>query len=143
MKKTLLLTSIGMLLICSGAFAQQANTDSLTLVSKISKDQLKLGELQNEIAQKTTNKQNASEKAQKSADDNSAAANKLSDNPDDKKLARKADNKAGDAKSDARNSRKETRRLDSLNKEIKELQDKIAGEQSKLNKFINAGTPGS
>ena len=91
--------------------------------------------MQNEVDQKTKNKQDASAKAQQSADENSAAATKLSDNPDDKKLARRADHKAGDARSDARKSRKEASRLEKLNKDIYDLKNKIADEQAKLNKY--------
>lgn len=148
MKKAIFLVSACMLLICANSFAQQAtadsvypkaNTDSLSLVKKISDYQLKLGELQNEVEQKTKNKQDASAKAQQSADDNAVAANKLSDNPDNKKLARRANNSAGDAKSDAKTSRKETKRLDKLYSQISDLKKKIAGEQTKLNKYVVAG----
>jgi len=138
MKKTLLLTAIGMLFICASTFAQKINTDSLALVAKISDDQLKLGKLQNEVEQKTKNKQNAATKAQQSANDNADAASKLTDNPTDKKLARKADNSAGDARSDARFSRKEASRLESLNKDIYDLKRKIADEQAKLYKYAPA-----
>ncbi len=142
--------SASVLLFCATISAQQAtadsvypkaNTDSLSLVKKISGYQLKLGKLQNEVEQKTKNKQDASAKAQQSADDNVAAANKLSDNPDSKKLARRANNSAGDAKSDATTSRKETKRLDKLNSKISDLTKKIAEEQAKLNKYITAGLP--
>lgn len=150
MKKAIFLVSASVLFFCANTFAQQstadsvypkANTDSLSLVKKISDYQLKLGELQNEVEQKTKNMQDASAKAQQSADDNAAAANKLSDNPDSKKLARRANNSAGDAKSDAKTSRKETKRLDKLNRQINDLKKKIAHEQTKLNKHIIAGVP--
>lgn len=136
MKKTLVLTALCMLLFGMGAIAQKVNTDSLSLVSKISANQLKLGKMQNEVDQKTKNKQDASEQAQKSATENAAAANKLSDNPDNRKLARQANSKAGDAKSDARSSRKETRRLDVLNKNIVNIKLKIAEDQARLNTYI-------
>ena len=137
MKKTLFLFFAFTLFICTVVFAQtpKVNTDSLALVAKISEDQLKLGKLQNEVDQKTKNKQDASDKAQRSANDNAEAANKLTDNPDDKKLARKADHKAGDARSDARNARKESSRLERLNKDIFDLKNKIADEQARLNKY--------
>jgi cell division protein FtsL len=140
MKKTFLLATAFMLCICTGVFAQtpKVNTDSLSLVSKISEDQLKLGKLQNEVDQKTRAKQDAAVKAQQSADANAVAANRLTSDPGDQKLARQADNKAGDAKSDARFSRKEARRLDDLNKEISDLKIKIAANQEKLNKYIQA-----
>jgi hypothetical protein len=139
MQKVLLLTSIGLLFFCLPVFAQKVNTDSLSLVSKISADQLKLGKLQSQLEQKTKNKQDASERAQKSANANSNAADKLNDNPENKKLARKANNKASDAKSDSRNARKESDRLDNLNKDIQDLKKRIADNQVKLNKYIQNG----
>ena len=135
MKKITLFIVLGTLLSCAGASAQTANTDSLKLVSKISSNQLKLAQLQNEVDQKTQNKTDAGIRAQNSANDNTEAAKKLSDNPDDKKLARQANNRASDAKNDARSSRKEARRLINLNKDIADLKIKINKDQVKLDKF--------
>lgn len=147
MQKILLLTSIGLLFFCMSVSAQKANTDSLSLVSKISADQLKLGKLQNQLEQITKNDQDASEQAQKSANENATAANKLSDNPENRKLARKANNKAGDAKSDSRKARKESNRLDNLNKDIQDLKNRISDNQVRLNKHLqkeaNRATTGS
>lgn len=140
MQKVLLLTSIGLLFFCLSVFAQKVNTDSLSLVSKISADQLRLGKLQNQLEQKTKNKEDASAQAQKSANENSAAADKLRDNSDNKKLARKANNKAGNAKSDSRNARRESDRLDELNKDIQQVKNRIADNQVKLNKYIQNGS---
>jgi hypothetical protein len=119
--------------------AQKVNTDSLSLVSKISADQLKLGKLQNQLEQKTKNQQNASEQAQKSANENSNAADNLRDKPENRKLARKANNKAGDARSDSRYARRESDRLDNLNKDIQDLKNRIADNQVKLNKHLQNG----
>lgn len=123
-------------------FAQtpKANTDSLTLAASISEHQLKLGKLQNEVDQKTKNKQDAAAQAQKSANENSAAASNLTGSPDDRKLARQADNKAADARGDARSSRKETRRLNNLNSDINDLKAKIADEQFKMTKYTGDST---
>ena len=143
MQKVLLLTSIGLLFFCISTFAQKVNTDSLSLVSKISTDQLRLGKLQNQLEQKTKNKEDASAQAQKSADENSAAADKLRDNSDNKKLARKANNKAGNAKSDSRHARRESNRLDELNKDIQEVKNRIANNQVKLNKYLQNGNANS
>ena len=139
MQKVLLLTSIGLLIFCMTTFAQKVNTDSLSLVSKISSDQLKLGKLQNQLEQKTKNRQDASEQAKEFANENSNAADKLSNNPENKKLARKASNKAGNARSDSRNARRESDRLDKLNKDIQDLKNRIANNQVKLNKYIQNG----
>ena len=139
MQKVLLLASIGLLFFSMSVSAQKVNTDSLSLVSKISADQLKLGKLQNQLEQKTKNQQDASVQAQKSANENSNAADNLRDKPESRKLARKANNKAGDARSDSRYARREANRLDNLNKDIQNLKNRIADNQVKLNKHIQAG----
>ena len=141
MKKITFLFVLCTLFSYAGTFAQNVNTDSLALISKISNNQLKLGKLQNEVDQKTKNKTDAAAQAQNSANDNTEAAKKLSDNPDDRKLARDANNRAGDAKSDARASRKEARRLVTLNKDIADLKNKINKDQVKLDKFTGNTTP--
>jgi len=141
MKKIIFLFGLGITILCGSAVAQKANTDSLALVSQIGNYQLKLGKMQNEVEQKTKNKQDANIQAQKSADENSNAAAKLTDDPNSKKLARKADNTADDAKTDARTARKEERRLNALNKDISDLKTKINSLQAKLDKFTGNITP--
>lgn len=148
MQRKWLLTSLSALALWTGARAQKINTDSLSLVSKISADQLKLAKLQNQIEEKTRDKQDAAEQAQKSASENAEAANKLSSNPQDQKLARRADQSASDARSDARKARKAADRLDDLNKNIQDLKDRIARENSQLGRYMPpaaapVGTPGA
>ena len=123
------------LLHCGSASAQKVNTDSLKLASKISEDQLKLGKLQNQVEPYTKDKDDAARQAQKSASDNADIAARLSSNPQDKALARKADNSASTARSDAKKARRAASRLDDLTKEISDLKDKIAKEQSKMSKW--------
>ena len=130
---------MGVLCLCVKTSAQKVNTDSLKLVSKISDDQLKLGILQNTVNQKTRDKQDGAIAAQESADKNATAATRLSDDPQDKKAARQADNAAGDARSNARKARKAADRLNKVNKDIADLQTKIAKEQVELSKYT--GTP--
>lgn len=132
MKKALYLFPIGMLFICASVSAQTVNVDSLKLVAQISQDQFELGKLQNMVYQKTKNKEAAAVDAQNSASDNATAAERLNADPDNKKLASNASNTAGDAKTDARKSRKQSEKLDDLNKNIMQLKSKIAGEQYKL-----------
>jgi len=91
--------------------------------------------LQNTVNKKTNDKQTDSLQAQQSANANASAANTLSANPQDKKDARQADNAAGTAKSDARKARKAQDRFDDVNTEILDLQNKIAVQQLKLDKF--------
>jgi hypothetical protein len=136
MKKLLLLISTGLFIYISSS--GQVNTDSLSLVSEISRDQLKLGKLQNQLEQHINNKQDASEKVQSSANKNSTAAERLSNNPDNKKLARKAKNTAKDAKKDSRNARNETENLDQLNRDIDNLKNRIAKNQVKLDKHLKS-----
>lgn len=136
MKKALyLLFPVGLLFLYTSVAAQKANIDSLGLVAQISQDQLKLGKLQNMVDQRTINKQNAAVDAQNSASDNVRAAEKLNVDPNNKKLARDANNKAGDAKSDAGKSRKEAGRLDDLNKKIVDLKSRISVAQAKLSAY--------
>lgn len=141
MKKITLFVVLGTMFLCTGTYAQNVNTDSLSLISKISDNRLKLGHLQNEVDQKTKNQTDAGQKVQESANENTEAAKKLGDNPTDKKLARKADKRASDAKSDARSSRKETRRLVSLNNDIANLKNKINKDQAKLDLLTGNITP--
>ena len=141
MKKFTLLAVMATLFFNLGTFAQKSNTDSLSLVARISSNQLKLGKMQNEVEQKTTNKVNANTRAQASANDNADAAAKLSSNPNNQKLARQANNSAGDAKADARSARKEARRLNNLNSDISKLKIKISKDQDKLDKLTGTTTP--
>lgn len=134
MKRITILTATGLIFICMSGSAQ-VNTDSLAIVAKISDYQLQLGKLQNTVNKKTNDKQSDSVQAQQSATANAAAANTLSANPQDKSDARKADNTAGEAKSDARKARKAAGRLDDVNKSILDLQNKIAVQQLKLDKY--------
>lgn len=136
MKKLLLLIATSLCIHLSTS--AQVNTDSLSLVSEISRDQLKLGKLQNQLEQQVNNKQNASDKVQSSANKNSTAAEKLSTDPDNRRLARKAKNTASDAKKDSRNARNESENLDKLNKDIENLKDRIAKNQVKLNKHLKS-----
>jgi hypothetical protein len=135
MKKVCLLTSIGLLLMCATVSAQQVNTDSLKIVSTISEYQLKLGKLQNTVDQKTQKKQDGAVKAQESANQNVTDANRLSNDPQNKRDAKQAENAANEAKSDARKARKATEELNKVNKNILELQSKISDEKVKLSRY--------
>lgn len=138
MKKAIYFFPVALLFFCASVTAQQVNIDSLTLIAQISQDQLELGKLQNMVYQKTMDKEGAALKSQSSANDNASAAERLSNDPDNKKLANDASNKAGDAKSDARNSRKQSGRLDDLNQKIMDLKTKINGELYKLSLYSPA-----
>jgi hypothetical protein len=142
MRTLLLLIPVGLLLFCEPV-SGQLNKDSLSLVSKIYRDQYKLSKLLGQLEQHSNKKDDASVKAQSSADKNSTAADNLSDNPDNKKLARKAQNKASDAKKDSRNARIASDNLDKLHNEIEHLKNRIENNQTKLNKHIKVGSANS
>jgi hypothetical protein len=137
-KKGLLLVVLALLSFSLAASAQMVNKDSLSLVSKINSDKEKLVKMQNSVAEKTKEKLQTAEQAQESADDNRKAANKLSNDPQDKKLARKADHGASDARSDAKSARKATDRLEKLNMDIRDLTERIAKNETKLSKYVTA-----
>jgi len=137
-KKGLFLVLLAFLSFGLAASAQIVNKDSLSLVSKIQSDKEKLVKLQNSVAEKTKEKLTAAEQAQESADDNRKAANKLSNDPQDKKLARKADHDASDARSDAKSARKAADRLEQLNMDIRDLTERIAKNETKLSKYVTS-----
>jgi len=137
MKKSILV-ALGVMFLGFVSSAQMMNKDSLSLVTKINKDNEKLAKLQGNVEEKTRQKAETATKAQQSANDNMSAANNLNSNPQDKKLARKADNAAGDARSDAKRARVASDNLDNLNKDIRDVTERIAKNQTKLNKFIQA-----
>ena len=133
MQKLFLLIACGLLLFYI-PLSGQLKKDSLSLVSEIYRNQLKLGKLLSQLEQMTNKKQDASEKAQNSANKDSTAADKLSYNPDNKKLARKAKNTANDARKDSLNAIIEIENLDKLHSDIQFLKHKIENSQAKLNK---------
>lgn len=135
MKKISCLIIVGLAVGSLTVNAQKINTDSLSLVSKISEYQLKRAKLQNTVDQTTRDEQDAGAKAQNSADQNSVDANRLSSDPQNKTLAQKSDNAASDAKKDSKSARGATGKLDDLNKQIAKLTSQIAEEQSKLNVY--------
>ncbi len=138
MLRVILLASIGVLFFGINTSAQKVNTDSLKLISKISEDQLKLGKLQNTVDQKTKNKEDGATAAQESADKNATAANRLSNDPQNKKDASQANSTAGTAKSNARKARKAAAQLDDVHKNIAELQGKIANELAQLSRYTGS-----
>jgi hypothetical protein len=137
MQKLLVLIPVVMLLFCNVLFAQVDNADSLALVAKIEADQVKLNDLQVQLEQRMKSKQEAMEKAQRSANVNASAADKLSNNPKHKRLAKKADKKASEARKDAKDARIETDKVEKLNKKIRSTKKRIAKNKNRLEKIKN------
>jgi small-conductance mechanosensitive channel len=126
--------------IAARLHAQNVNTDSLKLIAQISKEQLRLGKMQNEVSGKIKDKQEAAARAAKSADENQKAASDLASDPQNKQLAHDADKLAGRANRDARKARKAAASLDELNQSIAESQQLVAKLQGKLAQY-RAVTP--
>jgi|SRR5580704_9331835 hypothetical protein len=140
MQKISLITA-GLVAFSLAVTAQKINTDSLSLVSSISQNQLKRAKLQNTVKQTTWNKQDDSLKVQNAANKNSEDAIRLSNDPQNKKLAKAADNSASDARRDSREARHADRKLDNLKKQIADLTNKIASDQIRLNLYTNPAVP--
>lgn len=119
--------------------AQDKNDKQIIqLQAKIGEDSAKLVKFRGLVPQFEKGKKNAADQAQQSADDNKNAANRLSNDPQDKKLAKKADNTASDARSDARKARIASDKVDDLNKDIEKLTKQFEKEQAKLDKYQQA-----
>jgi chromosome segregation ATPase len=105
---------------------------SLELKSKINEQKLQLAKLENNIDKNTREMENTAAEAQKAADENAEAATRLSNNPQDKKLARRTEKAADYAKKSARRARAAADNLANLIKDIESLKSKIADEEAKL-----------
>jgi hypothetical protein len=119
--------------------AQKINTDSLTLVNEIADYQLKKAKLTNTMEQITSDKKDAATKVQTSANQNSSDAERLSNDPQNKKLAKNSDNSASEARKDSKSARIASTKLDKLNEDIADLDKKIAKKQKKLDVYVKAG----
>lgn len=132
---------MGLVALSLAVTAQKINTDSLSLVSKISEYQLKRAKLQNTVDKTMQDKADAATKVQNSANQSSQDANRLSNDPQNKGLAKKADQSAGDARRDSKKSRAANDKLQDLYKEIAKLDDKIMREQKKLAQHTGVVAP--
>jgi chromosome segregation ATPase len=111
------------------------------LLAQVSEDSTKLVKFNGMVSQFEKEKKDAANQAQESADDNKRAADRLADNPQDKKLARKARSAAKQAKSDSQKARVAADKLDDLNKDIQKLSRQLGKEQAKLDKYQAARAP--
>lgn len=103
---------------------------------QISKDlnerKIKLAKLENELKDKSELVDKTAQKAQESADDNGTAAERLTNDAQDKKKANKANNAAGDAQRDSKKARKASNSLENLIEDIESLKSAIADDEKKL-----------
>jgi hypothetical protein len=141
MKNNWMIAILG-LLISVQLSAQVVSKDSISTLKeqqhalKISKDlneqKIKLAKLENELTAITQLVEKTAEQAQVSADKNETAADRLTDDAQDKNKASKADNSARHAQRDARKARKAYDDLENLNKDIESLKSKITDDEIKL-----------
>jgi outer membrane murein-binding lipoprotein Lpp len=137
----------GLLLLGIGATAQADSTrvtndkKLVKLLAKVNEDSVKLVKFNGMVAQFEKDKENAATQAQQSADDNKRAAERLADNPQDKKLARRARSAARTAKNDSQKARVAANKLDDLNDDIKKLTRQLGKEQGKLASYQATRSP--
>jgi len=142
MSTTKLLMSSAIFLLVSFMAAAQVSGDSLhaleqqkqslELSKKINDNKLKLAKLENSLSNKTAEMESTATDAQRAADDNTTAAAKLGEDPQNKKLARQAESSADDAKKNAKRARVAAENLANLKKDIQVLKSKIAEGEAKL-----------
>jgi len=105
---------------------------ALELSARINAQKIQLAKLENDLYEKSREKENTASDAQKAATENAEAAAKLRDNPQDKSLARKAENAGDAARKSAKRARQAADNLEELKKDIESLKNKISQEAAKL-----------
>jgi len=105
---------------------------SLELSNKINEHKMQLAKLENTVDKKTRKMEQTATDAQKAADENAAAASKLSEDAQDKQLAKKAEKAGNTAKKNAKRARVAAENLADLKKEIESLRNKISEDETKL-----------
>jgi predicted nucleic acid-binding Zn-ribbon protein len=138
LRKVFFIGSIFSVLFSSAQNNEKDEKQIIKLQAKISEDSAKLVKFNSLVADYEKQKRETAEQAQQSADDNKRAAEKLSNDPQDRKLARRADNAASDARSDAKKARVAADKLDDLNLDIKKLTKQLEKERDKLGQYLHA-----
>jgi septal ring factor EnvC (AmiA/AmiB activator) len=138
LQKLFLIGSIFFALASSAQNNDQNEKQIIKLQAKVGEDSAKLVKFNSLIPDFEKQKKHTADQAQQSADDNKTAAERLSNDPQDKKLARKADNAASDARSDAKKARVSADKLDDLNQDIKKLTKQLEKEHDKLDQYLHA-----
>jgi len=132
----------GIILMCLPAKSQVVSKDSINtlrqqkevieLAKELNEQKLKLAKLENSVENKRQDMETAQKDAQKAADRNADIASKLSSDPGNRKLARKAKNAAKQVKRDSRQSRSAADDFQGLQNDIDALKKKIADNEEKL-----------
>jgi hypothetical protein len=142
MKTNRLMAALSLILLAFPLTAQVVSRDSLSnlkeqkqmleIGKRLNENKLELAKLENEREGKVMAVSETSENAQKSADANKQAAERLGEESQDRKLARRANNSAGSAKADAKRARKAGYSLEKLDKDISSLRASIQEDEKKL-----------
>jgi chromosome segregation ATPase len=132
----------GIIAFCSISASAQVTSDSinslkqqkqsLEISARINDRKLQLAKLENNLDKRTRDVENTALDAQKAADENADAAAKLSADPQDKTLAKRARKAANAAEKSAKKARNASDDLAGLKKDIESLKNKIADDESKL-----------
>ena len=138
MQKLFLVGSIFFALASSAQNNDQNEKQIIKLQAKVSEDSAKLVKFNSLMPDFEKQKRQTADQAQQSANDNKTAAERLSNDPQDRKLARKADNAASDARSDAKKARVAADKLDDLNQDIKKLTKQLEKERDELYQYLHA-----
>jgi chromosome segregation ATPase len=138
LQKLFLIGSVFSALASSAQNNDQNEKQIIKLQAKVSEDTAKLIKFNTLLPDYEKQKKVTADQAQQSADDNKTAAERLSNDPQDRKLARKADNAASDARSDAKKARVAADKLDDLNQDIKKLTKQLEKERDKLDQYLHA-----
>lgn len=151
MKINHIIAVLGFIAISAPLTAQVVSKDSVTVLKeqrqmlelgkRLNNNKLELAKLENERESKAAAVSETSDNAQKSADANKEAADKLGDKSQDRKLARRANNSAGSAQSDAKKARKAGYNLEKLDKDISSLKASIEEDEKDLAKMKLAAHP--
>ncbi|GGM89856.1 hypothetical protein GCM10010967_23430 [Dyadobacter beijingensis] len=142
MKTNKIIAGLSLILLAFPLTAQVVSKDSLATLKeqrqmleigkRLNENKTELAKLENEREGKVAAVSQTSENAQKAADANKQAADKLGEESQDRKLARRANNSAGSAKSDAKKARKAGYSLEKLDNDINSLKASIQEDEKKL-----------
>lgn len=142
MKTNRIIYALSLILLAFPLTAQVVSKDSLSILKeqrqmleigkRLNENKLELAKLENEREEKVTAVSQTSENAQKSADANKQAADRLGEESQDRKLARRANSSAGSARADAKRARKAGYSLEKLDKDISSLKASIREDEEKL-----------
>lgn len=145
MKKKYLLILLAILVLGKSMNAQQSPADSLktikhqkqmlNLAQRIEESKVKLGQLERELVDKSNEKEKAARQADEAANENREAADKLSDDSQDRKKAKRAEKSSDQARRDAKRARRAADNLSDLEKDISKLKRKIAKDEEALAKL--------